>query len=444
MSVVSSFASLLASFAPLMSPSIFESFQLLAGGWVLSSRRRTVTELIQRAGAVDLKHFGTFHRFFSRAQWSIDEAGRILLGLVLKLVPADQVVRLVVDDTLCRKGGVHIFGTGMHRDAMASTRRLVQLSWGHNWVVVGVLVELPFAPSVTWCLPFAFRLYITKSRPKSQRWQGPEQPYRQRPELAVEMLEMIARWYPERHFSLVGDSAYGGRSVLNKLPESFDLTSRIVIDARLHEPNPPRYDGLGRPPQRGKRLPSPKEIAASRTRWKRLSLKLYDSRRQLLVKETKGSWARAEYRPIKVVIVRDPRGLKDDQAFYSTDLKASATKILETYAKRWCIEVAFENAKSHFGLEDPQNRARKAVERTAPLAGILYSLVILWFNSHGHRRCRFPTRPWYGRKCLASFRDILDTLRAETLRQHFRQIPGINRGRAKALKAVYTALGLAS
>ena len=94
MSIVSSFASLLATFASLMSPLTLENFHALASGWVLSSRRRTVTELIQRSGAVGLKHFSTFHRFFSRSRWSIDEAGRVVLGLALRLVPQGQLTRL--------------------------------------------------------------------------------------------------------------------------------------------------------------------------------------------------------------------------------------------------------------------------------------------------------------------------------------------------------------
>jgi len=87
-------------FSPLMTPTSAENFRLLACGWVLSSRRRTVTELTQRAGAVGVKHFSTFHRFFSRSRWSIDEFGRIVLGLALRLTPEGEVVRLVVDDTL--------------------------------------------------------------------------------------------------------------------------------------------------------------------------------------------------------------------------------------------------------------------------------------------------------------------------------------------------------
>jgi hypothetical protein len=446
MSPVSSFVSLLATFAPLMTPTTFENFRLLASGWVLSTRRRTVTELIQRAGAVDLKSFSTFHRFFNRAQWSIDDAGRLVLGFVLRLIPREAVVQLVVDDTLCKKRGLHVFGTGMHRDALASTRKLVTLSWGHNWVVVGVVVQFPFAPGISWCLPFAFRLYVTKNRPKSQRWVGPERPYRTRPELAVEILEMVAKWHPDRRFELVGDSAYGGGSVLTKLPANFDLTSRIVTDARLFAAAPTRRRGVvGRPRRKGKRLPSPSQLASSRKRWKRLALVLYGGRRRvLLVKESEGLWPKGDYRRIKVVVVRDPRGVNKDEAFYSTNTKSSESAILQSYARRWSIEVAFENAKTHFGFEDPQNRTARAVERTAPLGALLYSLVVVWFQAHGHKKCRFRNRPWYTSKSTASFEDMVDTLRLESLRGHFCVIPGSYRGRRNALNAACAALGLAS
>lgn len=256
---------------------------------------------------------------------------------------------------------------------------------------------------------------------------------------------MIAKWHPERRFLLVGDSAYGGGSVLKHLPENFELASRIVMDAQLFAPPPPRRPGCrGRPRRKGKRLPSPKKIAASRQRWKRLSLELYRTRRRLLVKETQGLWPRGDYRRIKIVIVRDPRGVNKDEAFYSTDTRASASTILQSYAQRWAVEIAFENAKSHFGFEDPQNRTAKAVLRTAPLGGLLYSVVILWFNAGGHRRCRFPHRPWYERKSMASFQDMVDTLRAESLREHFRASPDSYRARKKALAAACAALGIAA
>ena len=63
------------------------------------------------------------------------------------------------------------------------------------------------------------------------------------------------------------------------------------------------------------------------------------------------------------------------------------------------------------GLGEPANRLPKAVERTAPMAFFLYSIVVVWFHQVGHEFVRFPVRPWYRRKQEPSFADMLTTLR---------------------------------
>src|SRR5262249_39756426 len=116
-------------------------------------------------------------------------------------------------------------------------------------------------------------------------------------------------------------------------------------------------------------------------------------------------------RPLTIVLVHDLVGRRPDQMFYCTKLDWSARQILSAYACRWAIECTFENCKQFLGLEDPANRLPKAVRRTAPMALILYSLVVVWFHDSGHRRARFPTRPWYRKKAEPSFADMLTTLR---------------------------------
>ena len=97
--------------------------------------------------------------------------------------------------------------------------------------------------------------------------------------------------------------------------------------------------------------------------------------------------------------------------FYCTKLDWDARHILSTYACRWAIECTFENGKQFLGLEDPANRLPQAVRRTAPMALVLYTLVIVWFQQAGHAWVRFPERPWYPRKQEPSFADLLTTLR---------------------------------
>jgi hypothetical protein len=153
-----------------------------------------------------------------------------------------------------------------------------------------------------------------------------------------------------------------------------------------------------------------------------------------------GLWKSAGYRSIKVVVVHDPTGKVRDQAFFTTDTEASAQEVLLRYSRRWSIEVAFENTKSHFGFEDPQNRTRKAVERTAPLAMVLYSLVISWFAELGYKKCKFPNRPWYTRKSTAAFTDILTTLRKESMREYFLSTPEWTKGSRKLIRLFAEAL----
>src|SRR5687768_1041848 len=59
----------------------FQTWLTLATGW-LFARRRTVTRLIVAAGAVEEKHFSSFHRFFSRAAWSRDGLGLAIFALL--------------------------------------------------------------------------------------------------------------------------------------------------------------------------------------------------------------------------------------------------------------------------------------------------------------------------------------------------------------------------
>ena len=112
-----------------------------------------------------------------------------------------------------------------------------------------------------------------------------------------------------------------------------------------------------------------------------------------------------------IVLVRDVEGKRLDQMFYGTKLDWTTREILSVYAYRWAIECTFEYSKQFLGLEDPANRLPRAVERTAPMALFIDTIVVVWFHRTGHQSLRFPTRPWYPQKEGPSFADMLTTLR---------------------------------
>src|SRR5438128_9274201 len=84
------------------------TFQWLTLGWVQCQGRRTLTEVALAAGVIGERHISVFHRFFSRASWSLDALGRVVFGLALAWVPDDQPLVVLGDDTLARKGGKSI------------------------------------------------------------------------------------------------------------------------------------------------------------------------------------------------------------------------------------------------------------------------------------------------------------------------------------------------
>lgn len=266
MALVPSFVDLLQVLNATMTAPTLANLTTLLGGWVLA-RRRTVTGMIVAAGAVGLRHHSAFHRVFASASWSLDAAGLAVFALIEPF--CGDVVRLGLDDTLARKRGLKVFGAGMHHDPMLSTRKTALMNWGHSWVALSVVVKLPLCDRRYFALPILFRLYLnTKSAAKHRRV------YRIRPQLAVQMLDVLCSACKHRRFHAVADSAYGGQSVLNKLPDNCDLTSRLHLDARLYDAPPTRTPGQnGRPRKRGQRRPTPRQILHDRAR--RVELDLY-------------------------------------------------------------------------------------------------------------------------------------------------------------------------
>ena len=140
-----------------------QTFLAIVAGWVLSLRHRFITEVIFSSGNVGNGHWSRFHRFFSHAAWDIDTFSLALTKLVLTILAPGALLIVTVDDTLCRKRGLTLYGVGMHYDPLISSRSKKLVSWGHDWVVLCVLIVHPFwAPTKVFALPIAARLYINR------------------------------------------------------------------------------------------------------------------------------------------------------------------------------------------------------------------------------------------------------------------------------------------
>ena len=448
-----SFNDLLSAFQCIFTQPTFPIFASLMTGWVLSHRRRFVTDLIVSSGCTHRGHHSRYHRFFSQSAWCLDKLCEVLARMLVAAFAPTGIIYLAVDDTLCRKRGLTVYGSGMHHDPLISSRAKPLVSWGHDWVVITLIVVGPFwAPSKVWSLPIGFRLYRNRQglskgkKGKKAKTRKPDRNHRTRPELAVELISLVAGWFPERNFVVSGDSAYGGASVLKKLPANVDLISHVHPKGVLYDPPPAPVAGRrGRTPKKGERLPGMAAWADDpKQPWKTLKFDQYGLHATLLVKTRKALYYKSGgSRLLFIVLVRDVEGKRPDQMFYCTRLDWSARTILSAYAGRWSIEVTFENGKQLLGFEDAANRKEKAVRRTAPMALVLFSLNVYWFHQFGHRHLRFPDRPWYRKKREPSFADMLTTLRRLSWQNYFYQQGSITGVAKKRLAQIIEFLSLA-
>ena len=270
----------------------FQNFVTLVTGWVFTPQR-TVTGMLLASGIAGKRHHSAFHRFFSQALWSLDALGLAVFRILEPL--AGDIVKLAIDDTLAHKRGLKMFGTGMHHDPQLSSRSHVVTTWGHCWVVLGVVIHFPLWPDRPFCLPILFRLYLNKKRAAEER-----RVYRSKPELAVEVLRILCKHRANRRFHVLVDSAYGGQSVLAHLPANCDLTSRLRLDARLYDAPPlPTKGQKGRPRKRGAQLPTPAQMLENRAR--RVELCIYGRRALARLSDAVGRVFALPERPLRVV-----------------------------------------------------------------------------------------------------------------------------------------------
>jgi phosphatidate phosphatase APP1 len=191
----------LTMFRPAFSAPTSHRFMILVLAAVLTTGRRTVTNLLRTVRDQAPGPASSDHQVFSQRRWSAWALARALITFLLDHVVPSGPVLLAGDDTVTEHPGPKVFGKGRHRDGVRSPHSYTAYRWGHKWVVIAVLVKLPFATR-PWALPVLAALYRPPEwdRTHTTRHKTPAQTARL-------LLARLIRWFPQRRFIFVGDSA---------------------------------------------------------------------------------------------------------------------------------------------------------------------------------------------------------------------------------------------
>lgn len=401
---------LLLSFSSAFSRPTFETFRTLVHGAILAPGRRTITGILRASGEMATKHFSTYHRFLSNPCWNSWKLSWILMELVLLLVPTG-VVRLIVDDTTCRRWGPKVFEKGCHRDAVRSTKSHTILCFGHKWVTLSVLVTLPFTKR-PWALPIAALLYRKRSKDEND-----ERRHRTLEDLAKILIYRTVRRFRDRTFEVIGDGGYGSNDFSNGCHQlGVELVARLRIDSVLYDKPKPRVKGQrGRPAKKGKRQPAFKDrvTQSKEDDWTYGEVAWYAGKKKA-VRWLTGLGLR--YKPkttlpqIRWVVVQDVT-TGHWECFFSTDITASPDYIIEGYVTRWALEVTYQEVREHLGLETSKNWCQNSVERTVPCLLGLFTLVTLCFEKICQTSTPQPRQSAWYHKADLTFSDAMLAVR---------------------------------
>src|SRR5215470_10624440 len=105
-------------FAAMFSRPVWTHVQILLIVAALCRGPRTVAAVLRIMGLGQEQRFEKYHRVLSRACWSGLHGSQILLGILLRLLPATWPIIVGTDETIARRRGRKIAAKGCYRDAV--------------------------------------------------------------------------------------------------------------------------------------------------------------------------------------------------------------------------------------------------------------------------------------------------------------------------------------
>jgi len=399
---------------PVFSERIWVWAQVLLVGAILTPGQRTVTAALRVMGLSEEALYQNYHRVLNRAVWcSRSLSERLLRQVVATFVSADGPLVLGLDEHIERRRGEKIAAKGIYRDAVRSSKSFFVKTSGLRWVSMMVLTKIPWVGRV-WALPF-----LTVLAPSERYHEERNVPHKKVTDWARQMIRQVRRWLPGCALVVVVDSSFAVLALLATcvgLRQPVTVVTRLRLDAALYDPAPARQPGQrGAPHKKGARQPSlAQRISDPATAWHSVSVQWYgNTLRTVELASGTAVWYHPGLPivPLRWVLIRDPLGKFATQALLCTDLAATPAQIVEWFVLRWQLEVTFQEARAHLGIETQRQWSDLAILRTTPALLALFSLVTLFAHHLLHGQ-PLPVRQaaWY-QKPLPTFSDTLAFVR---------------------------------
>ena len=134
-------------------------------------------------------------------------------------------VDIGIDDTIERRRGQKIQAKGIYRDPVRSSHSHFVKASGLRWLCPMLLVEVSWADSV-WALPV-----LSALSPSEAYYEKRARSHQKLTERAWQMIQLLARFLPDRRLVFVADSSFAVLDLLALISQRMEVTFE---EARAH------------------------------------------------------------------------------------------------------------------------------------------------------------------------------------------------------------------
>jgi hypothetical protein len=356
------------------------------------------------------------YRLFERERFDIDALfAPIRREVIGHLEPGEPLVA-IMDDTLMRKRGRKVHGTGWRRDPLGPPFS-TNFIWGQRFLQLSAALPDSAVPGRARGVPIDLVHAPSPPRPGRRASEQQWAEYREKQKSmkvscvgAKRIAELRTGMDDQNRQSMrlivCVDGGFTNRAVLRNLPHDTVAIGRIRKDARLFLPP---AEGIG--PRRGRRrwygnpLPTPEKIRQDESiPWITVEAFAAGKLHMFEVKTVAPvRWLGTGQQNVRLVVIRplayrprkgSPLLYRDPAYLLCTDPELPLDRLLQSYLWRWEIELNFRDEKTVLGVGEAQVRIPTAVETLPALIVAAYAFLLLAGAGDQDKLSALPQPKW--------------------------------------------------
>ncbi len=399
--------------------------------------RHTITGLLRNQNRTQ-QDWSADYRFYAQDRLEVQKIFGHVRAQIEQCGGPDRPLVVAMDDSILRKTGRRIFGSGYRRDPLSPPFH-VNFVRGLRVLQISAAVRQG-SQGAARLIPIDFQHAALPAKPHPQAPQEQHEAYQierakrninlvGRERLACLRRQMDQGGSASRRLLATVDGRFTNSTVLRHIPERTVLIGRVRKDSAFYHP-PERQPERGRKRKYGQRCPTPEALLKDpRVPWQPVRAHATGHPYEFKVKTLGPVYSAMDkgQRALRVVVIEPVPYRANQQSklerrepafLICTDPDLPISELLQVYLWRWDIEVNFRDEKTILGVGQAQVRSESSNQNAPALAVAAYAMLLLaavkTYGAEG-KPDTFQSPLWYQRKPekRATTNELINQLRYE-------------------------------